>query len=344
MMQLLTEARKKYGSFEAIPLFISRHFSKEESDGLTTFRVATSVSSPEEGEKILRSVGAFEIGSSSFFFTFTEPLLDGDGPKLKSGFPEERKKPNGFYKYRRNCVNAVIRAFGSFPPDALLELTHGEFEKGVPQAVDKAYKEDHVLALLDAGLITASMALQMRSRIKPSRARFNTDAKRFTALENFIMGCGKLPHELGVKDFETADLLPLFPSARNRSPYALFQAAHNYFLSRTEPEGRAKAAKYNFKAWQMKYQPKHIFDKRVDRIAAMEWIVELARKELGKEPRELTFMDFKKYNLDNLLRSHYNHSPYEALLDADLVTPADEQYMRSIWHARSAKAANSKTF
>lgn len=96
-----------------------------------------------------------------------------------------------------------------------------------------------------------------------------------------------------------------------------------------------KAARYDVQPWEVAKNPNTLFKDREMRVRASRWLADKVKRESGRKPREITCEDFEAHGLKSLLTHHYNDSPYEALLDAGLVTQADEAYMRSKNHGRN---------
>ncbi len=115
------------------------------------------------------------------------------------------------------------------------------------------------------------------------------------------------PRDVFIEDFSSHGLGGLIDHY-SRTPYLAVKEAY--------PE-------LNIQPWEMIITPANIFDSKENRVAATRWLV----KGLGKEPREMIQRDFASNGLAGLM-NHYNDSPYEAMLEAGLVTPADETYMR----------------
>jgi hypothetical protein len=83
-------------------------------------------------------------------------------------------------------------------------------------------------------------------------------------------------------------------------------------------------AGYRILPWEMRKSPSGYFKKKANRVLCVRWLV----KETGKAPKDVTKDDFKDNSLGGLLGEYYHSRPYLAMLEAKLVTPADEKYMR----------------
>jgi hypothetical protein len=130
-------------------------------------------------------------------------------------------------------------------------------------------------------------------------------AVRFLALEVLL----KDPRDLTKGDFHGNRLSGLLSDYYNNSPFAA--------VSEAFPE-------QEIKAWEMPITPNDFYTIPSNRTDATCWLV----KKLGKDPRDLTGGDFHGNRFNGLL-SHYHSSPYEAALEAGLVTESDEAYMRN---------------
>ena len=103
----------------------------------------------------------------------------------------------------------------------------------------------------------------------------------------------------------------------------------------TSVYGALRAAGYGLEPWEVAKAPNSLFKDRETRIRASRWLAEKVKTESGRAPRDITGHDFEAHGIKALLTHHYNDSPYEALLDAGLVTQADEAYMRSRQHGHN---------
>jgi len=65
-----------------------------------------------------------------------------------------------------------------------------------------------------------------------------------------------------------------------------------------------------------------------NRVAEARWLAKRVEKEDGRKPRDITANDFRRHHRSGLLNGRYHNHPYEAVLEAGLVTQADEAYMR----------------
>jgi hypothetical protein len=133
---------------------------------------------------------------------------------------------------------------------------------------------------------------------------------RVAAVRWLVEKLGKDPRDITADDFQSNRLWGLFDEYYRSSPYEA--------ISEAFPD---------IKPWEMVVTPRSIFEEREKRIAAVRWLIE----KLGKDARDITQGDFYSNRLVGLLSTQYSNSPYEALLEAGLVTEQDEGYMRKRW-------------
>lgn len=114
------------------------------------------------------------------------------------------------------------------------------------------------------------------------------------------------------------------------SPYSLLVES-GYAFSPEEARAHAGSGKFRtdkIYPWEMVVCPLRRFSYRIreNRTAATKWLHFIC----GYPPcQEMVGEDFYQNGLRGLLDKHYESSPYRALLEAGLVTSADEEYMRS---------------
>ncbi|MDE1860103.1 MAG: hypothetical protein KGH72_00100 [Candidatus Micrarchaeota archaeon] len=143
------------------------------------------------------------------------------------------------------------------------------------------------------------------------RGIYPSPENRVAAVRELVKASGKGdPRDLARSDFESHGLRGLLHGHYNGSTYAAVVEAF--------PEQMIKE-------WEMAMTPMRFYESPENRVAAVRWLAE----KLGKDPREITQKDFKSNRLLGLLDWHYNGSPYEALLEAGLVTKEDEYFMRN---------------
>lgn len=159
---------------------------------------------------------------------------------------------------------------------------------------------------------------------------FKSGETRVRATKWLVQKTGKSPREIRYDDFRKNGLRGLLSELNDSAHTALLEAG--YFYTKKEAIGHLERAEFptdKFYPWEAKV-PKRFFREKRTRLAATCWLA----KKLGRQPREMRAGDFKSNNLAGMLKYYYGDSPYEALLEAGLVTSRDEDYMRSNQHAR----------
>lgn len=120
---------------------------------------------------------------------------------------------------------------------------------------------------------------------------------RAAAVNWLIKELGKDPRDITRKDFDDSCLNGLLAHHYNGSPYSAIAEAF--------PE-------LHIKPWEMEKTPSGIFNEKENRVNAVKWLVE----RLRKDPRELTYRDFKNNRLVGLVDDYYGSSPYNAVFEA----------------------------
>ncbi len=155
------------------------------------------------------------------------------------------------------------------------------------------------------------------------------DTKRMQEILDEIRRSLERIREITADDFKNNGLSGLISHCYNGSPYlALVEAGYAY--SEEELIEHAKTGEfkvYKIYPWEMT-APQGFYKKQENRIAAIKWLV----WKLKKDPKWVTTDDLEDNGLSGLLDHYCPHSPYLALLEANLVTSADEDYMRSTQH------------
>jgi hypothetical protein len=136
---------------------------------------------------------------------------------------------------------------------------------------------------------------------------YDIKANRIDALNWLVEKLGKDPRDITTRNFRSKRLGGLLNMHYRDSPY--------YAL---------KEAGYKINPWEMLTTPDGFYNLKETRISAVRWLV----RKLGKEPRDMTSDDFHSNRLGGLLGNHYGDSPYEAVLEAGLVSRKDEAHMR----------------
>jgi hypothetical protein len=98
----------------------------------------------------------------------------------------------------------------------------------------------------------------------------------------------------------------------------------------SSPDSALKEAGYALHPWELLKSPQGFFESKENRIDATRWLV----GKLKKKPRDTAVGDFYSNRLCGLI-SYHGGSPYRALLEAGLVTKADEAHMRSPAHKKA---------
>lgn len=159
-------------------------------------------------------------------------------------------------------------------------------------------------------------------------AHFNWEDKniRIIVIKKLIETVGKEPKEITAADFNNNGLSGLLATKYDSSPYlTLVEARYAYSIEETKEHARTGDFKTDkVYPWEMMKTP-WIYGSIELRIAATKWLA----WKLKKDSRDITRDDFYTNGLGGLLsRTEYKGSPYLALLEAGLVTPADEAYIR----------------
>ncbi len=226
------------------------------------------------------------------------------------------------------------------------EITEDDFNNnGLGGLLSHYYKGSPYLAMVEAGYAYSldeikehARTMQFRNdKIYPwemgqtSGLIYKEKENRIAATKWLIWKLKKEPREITADDFDNNGLSGLLARPEYKSsPYlALVDAGYAY----SEDEIKEHARTGEFKtdkiySWEMNQTSSLFYKKSENRTAATKWLV----WKIGKETREITQDDFNNNGLRGLLDHHYKSSPYEALLEAGRVTPADEEYMRSSQH------------
>jgi hypothetical protein len=163
----------------------------------------------------------------------------------------------------------------------------------------------------------------------PASFTFTEKSNRITAVQWLSWKTGKDFRDLTQSDFTDNSLGGMHKLYHSSSPHETLVDA-GYAYSRAESLAHASSGNFRkkkFYPWEMSNSPL-FYNLPEFRIAAAKWLV----WKTVKEPREIVGPDFYSNRLSGLLTEHYNCSPYDAMLEAGLVTPKDESYMRSHGH------------
>ena len=139
------------------------------------------------------------------------------------------------------------------------------------------------------------------------KAFYESKDNRIAAVRWLVDKLKKDPRDITAEDFRSKRLGGLFTEYYHSSPHeALIEAG------------------YEILPWEMVKTPMEVYGSKENRIAAVRWLVD----KLKKHPRDITQEDFYSNRLGGLLTHYYSNSPYEAILEAGLVTKAEEASMR----------------
>ncbi|MCK4319658.1 hypothetical protein KAW38_03750 [Candidatus Micrarchaeota archaeon] len=116
---------------------------------------------------------------------------------------------------------------------------------------------------------------------------------RIKAIKWLIEKLNKNPRDITRDDFRDNRLRGLL-THYNNSPYLAIKESYQ-----------------KIKEWEMKTTPRSFFDKKENRVKAVKWLIE----KLGKNPRDITMLDFFDNRLRGLL-AHHRDSPYLAIREA----------------------------
>lgn len=136
---------------------------------------------------------------------------------------------------------------------------------------------------------------------------YQSGQNRIAAVKWLLWKTQKNPKDIFAEDFRSNCLGGLLVKQYEGSPHAALSEAG-----------------YQFNPWELCKAPQRFYKSPQNRMAAVNWLVE----KLQKDPRDITFDDFHSNRLGGLLYNYYNNRSYEALLEAGLVTPTDEAYMK----------------
>ena len=250
--------------------------------------------------------------------------------------------PLGFYKKSENRIAATKWLVWRLDKNPR-ELTKDDFKNNGLGGLIDHYKCSPYLALVEA-----DYAYSLDEIKEHARTGFKTDKiypwemnnvriyedkqNRIAACKWLIWKLNKEAREITVYDFNNNGLSGLITNHYKDSPYiALVEAGYVYSLDEIKEHSRTGFKTDKIYPWELNQTPNRIWPHKENRIFATKWLI----WKLNKNPREITGDDFNNNGLSGLLaRPEYNCSPYKALLEADLVTQADETYMRKRLHIK----------
>ncbi len=202
--------------------------------------------------------------------------------------------------------------------------------------VRREYKSSPYLALVEAGYAYSLDEIkEQNGEFKTSKLYpwelfapmklYENEKNRTSATKWLVWKLNKDPKEINGDDFHNNGLGGLLKHYKN-SPYlALVEAGYAYSIDEIKEHARKmQFGTDKIYPWEMVSAPHGFYEKTENRIAVTKWLV----WKLNKEPKEIAQDDFNNNGLSGLISHHYKGSPYLALLEASLVTPADETYMR----------------
>ena len=220
---------------------------------------------------------------------------------------EMSKAPNGSYDSKENRVAAtrwLVDKLGKDPRDIMQENFRSTRLRGLLSRCNESPYE----ALTEAGY-----QMQPWEMAVTPMGFYESKENRIAATRWLVDKLGKDPRDITKEDFNSNRLRGLLVEYYKDSPYAALLEAG-----------------YKFYPWEMKMTPTGVYDSKENRVAAIKWLVQ----KLKKDPRDITGEAFHTNRLGGLLVEYYKDGPYEALLEAGLVTPEDEAYMRSNRHTQ----------
>ena len=221
------------------------------------------------------------------------------------------------------------------------EITKDDFRSsGLEGLVAGRYKGSNYKVLVEAGYAYSEDEIKEHAKTgfkndkiypwemnQTSSLIYKKSENRIAATKWLVWKLNKDPREITQDDFNNNGLGGLI--ARPEcvgSPYLILVEA-GYAYSEDEIKEHAKTGFKTDKIYPWEMNHARVYYKRGIRIASIRWLI----WRLKKKAREITFNDFNNNGLGGLM-PYYKSSPYEALLEAGLVTPADEAYMRSSHH------------
>lgn len=234
------------------------------------------------------------------------------------------------------------------------EILHEDFSaNGLGGLVASYYSDSSYFALAAAGFSWSLKEICDQADTKMSFQKFESSGKvypwemskspsiydqskiRISAVRWLVWKAEKNIREITAEDFRQNGLGSFLSGRYNGSPYlALVEGGFAWSFAETFEQAKTSAFQKfedskKIYSWEMEYSPRE-YDNSVLRIAASRWLV----WKCGKNAREITEQDFNQNGLRGVLSKYHSESAYLALLDAGVVTPSDEEYMRSKQHTR----------
>lgn len=224
-------------------------------------------------------------------------------PELEIKPWEMNTAPQGFYSIKENRVAAIrwaVKKIGKDP--RRVNQTDLDIVRGAMPYYDGSPYEAVSEAFPELGI----MPWEMKNT---PTSFFESKERRVEAVRWLVDKLGVEPCDLKYGHFCRRGLYGLVHRHYSSSPYKAVCEAY--------PE-------LGIKQWEMSTTPHNFYDKKKNRVAAVLWL----KEKLGKEPRDIVGADFENNRLCGLFTDYYGSSPYQALLEAGLVTADDEGYMR----------------
>ncbi len=235
-----------------------------------------------------------------------------------------KKEPRGITKddFSNNALGGLICYYKNSPYLALVEA-------GYAYSIDEILEQDGQFATYKIYPWEMDYSPQI----------YNDANIRIAATKCLFWKLKKDPREITSDDFKNNGLSGLLTRKEYKdSPYLVLVEA-GYAYSETEiKEQNGGFRTDKLYPWEMVSAPQGFYKKPENRIAATKWLM----WKLKKEPREITAGDFNNNGLRGV-SNYYKGSPYLALLEATLVTQADEVYMRERLHVKLANLLQNQS-
>ncbi|MBS3067733.1 hypothetical protein J4450_03455 [Candidatus Micrarchaeota archaeon] len=147
---------------------------------------------------------------------------------------------------------------------------------------------------------------------------------RIAATKWLVWKTKKDPREITHKDFNNNRLNGLLNHCEEYAYRALVEAGYVYSEDKIkEHAGTGEFKTEKIYPWEMDPAPHGFYEEKENRIAVIKWLFWKTRKQA----KDIIQQDFINNGIATILK-YYNGSPYEALLEADLIRPENESYMR----------------
>jgi len=207
-----------------------------------------------------------------------------------------KSKPHGYWKIKENRIRETGKLVEELDKP-ISEITQLDFVSTGRTGL-LARKNNSVYKTL----IEAGFDIKPEERKMVPLRHWQSRDRCILAIRNMVTTTGKRPQNITQNDFKKNNLGGLLAAIYHHSPYAALK--------------NAGLVNYN---WEMRYKPKGIWRIKSNRIDATRWLVE----KVNKEPKEVTYNDFRKYGLITLLK--YTGSVMNCLNEADFTFKAWER-------------------